>query len=256
MRIQRSVLLVVVAVLALSLAACDAISSAIDTTAPESGATTQAPATTAAPPATEAPPATDTPAGDEESGFGSLLPFLGLFLLGFLLIGILIGRSRKKKAATPPPVPVTEKMGFKDYARDGYSESRWMLDALSDELAIWRGNALFDGSTGPEDSAGTALASTWAQLDDRMNRAVDQLYRAEASAPDQNTSQLVRTTVDALHATRSAVDARAQARFNTRQTEDQFAMAEAGERERLASSNLAQASQGLNDALLALSAVV
>ena len=91
-----------------------------------------------------------------------------------------------------------------------------MFDALTDELALWRDNALFDDRTAPEDSAGTAMADRWAQIDSRMNSATDELYRAEAAAPDQTTAATVRRTVDALNATMTAVDGRAEARFNTR----------------------------------------
>jgi hypothetical protein len=102
------------------------------------------------------------------------------------------------------------------------------------------------------------MLATWSQLDDRMNQAKDELYRAEAAAPDQNTAQTIRATISVLRETRTAVDARAEARLNTRQTEsaDQTALAEAGERERLSSTNLAEKRQKLNDTLLALSALV
>lgn len=184
--------------------------------------------------------------------------FIGLSLLAVLLVGILIGRSRRRSTPQAAPVPplAVEKKGFVDFARDGYSEARWLLDAFTDELAIWRGNALFEEATTPNDSAGTALATTWAQLDERMNKATDQLYRAEAAAPDQNTAGTVRVTITALNGTRSALDSRAEARFNTRASESQFDIAEASERERLASSSLAENKQGLNDALLALSAIL
>jgi hypothetical protein len=185
------------------------------------------------------------------------LLFLGLALLAILLVGVLIGRGRRrsKPVATPAAAPVPQKAGFKDHVRDGYSEARWLFDAFSDDLAIWRGNALFEGATGPDDSAGTALAATWGQLDERMGRATDALYRAEAAAPDANSSQTVRAVIDAVNSTRSSVDARAEARFNTRQAASQFDVAEASERERLASVTLAENKQSLNDALVALSAL-
>jgi len=202
---------------------------------------------------TEAPPAAEAPGESEGDTNWPLL--VGLFLLVFLLVGMVIGRSRKK---TPVPVPISAEKTFKDYARDGYSEARWLLDGLTDELAIWRGNALYDHRTEADDSAGTAMLATWSQLDDRMNQATDHLYRAEAAAPDQNTAQTVRATISALGETRTALDARAEARFNTRQMEttDQVALAEAGERERLSSTNLAGTRQKLSDGLLGLSAVI
>ena len=257
MKTNRPTWLLVTVLLALSVAACGDISLPVDSTeAPpgtEAPETTDAPATTEAPPATEAPPTSETPAEDESETNWLLL--IGLFLLAFLLIGMIMGRSRKNAAV---PLPVSTERTFKDYVRDGYSEARWLFDGLTDELAIWRGNALYDHRTGADDSAGTAMLATWSQLDDRMNQAKDELYRAEAAAPDQNTAQMIRATILAVGETRTAVDARAEARLSTRQTEsaDQAALAEAGERERLSSANLAEKRQKLNDALVALSAVV
>ena len=257
MKTNRPTWLLVTVLLALSLAACGDITLPVESTeAPpgtEAPETTDAPATTEAPPATEAPPTSETPAEDESETNWLLL--IGLFLLAFLLIGMIMGRSRKNAAV---PLPVSTERTFKDYVRDGYSEARWLFDGLTDELAIWRGNALYDHRTGADDSAGTAMLATWSQLDDRMNQAKDELYRAEAAAPDQNTAQMIRATILAVGETRTAVDARAEARLGTRQTEsaDQSALAEAGERERLSSANLAEKRQKLNDALVALSAVV
>jgi hypothetical protein len=262
---RKSYILALSAVLLLSVSACDAIGSAIGSTKPGGAATsaapgpTNAPEPTAAPPDTAppdtAPPPTTTPSGEEESG-KSVPMFIGLILFAILLVGILIGRSRRQRTPVAAPPTAAGRKGFIDFARDGYSEARWLLDAFTDELAIWRGNALFDGSTAPEDSPGTALASSWAQLDERMREATDQLYRAEAAAPDQNTASAVRAAIVALNGTRSALDSRAEARFNTRHTQSQFDLAEAGERERIASSALAENKQTLSDALLALSTLL
>ena len=254
---HRPTWLLVTVLFALSLAACDAIDLPVDSTeappATEAPETTEAPQTTEAPPGDGAPPATEVPGESEDETNWALL--IGLFLVAFLLIGLVIGRSRK---GTAVPVPDSGKKTFKDYIRDGYSEARWLFDGLTDELAIWRGNALYDSRTEADDSAGTAMLATWSQLDERMNQATDRLYRAEAAAPDQNTAQTVRATISALGETRAAVDSRAEARLNTRQTDttDQMALAEAGERERLSSTNLGETRQRLNDALLALSAVI
>ena len=242
---------------------CDAIGSEIEITAPGSEATTEAPDPTEAPPnteapdPTEAPPATDAPSDDDNSSNESLLLFFGLALLAILLVGVLIGRGRRgsQPVAVPAAVSAPQKPGFKDYVRDGYSEARWLLDAFGDDLAIWRGNALFEGATSADNSAGTALAATWEQLDQRMSQATDALYRAEAAAPDSNSSHTVRAVIDALNTTRSAVDARAEARFSTRQAESQFDVAEASDRERLASTTLAENKQLLDDALVALGAL-
>jgi len=253
---------------ALALAACS-VSLPVESTTPggtEAPGPTNAPDPTNAPEPTQAPEPTNAPDptsesgateptdGTEETSDNTIWWFLGLAVLAFLLLGMLIGRGRKDKAV----VPVAGKEGFKDFTRNGYSEARWLLDGMTEDLAIWRGNALFEGKTAPGDAAGTAMADNWAQLDDRMGRATDQLYRAEAAAPDQNSAGTVRATIDALNNARGTVDATAEARFNTRGVADgdQFALAEAGERERLASTNLGEAHQALSDALLALSAIV
>jgi hypothetical protein len=256
MKSVRPTWLLLAVLLALSLAACGGATLPVDSTDTPSGTEapdpTEAPEPTEAPPANEAPPATETP---DDSGDETNWVFLiGLFLVAFLLVGMIIGRSRKK---TPVPVAASTKKTFKDYARDGYSDARWLFDGLTDELAIWRGNALHEHRTATDDSAGTALMATWSQVDHRMSQATDQLYRAEAAAPDQNTAEMVRTTISTLGETRSAVDARAEARLSTRQTEatDQVALAKAAERERLASTKLTESRQKLNDALLALSAL-
>ena len=250
---RRFVLLLTV--FAVLLAACAGINP--PDTSPEG---TEAPATTAAPEPTEAPGTTaspqptEAPPAEEGEDSNTVWWFLALAILAFLLVGILIGRGRKDKT---PPVAAAAVVGFKDHTRDGYSQSRWLMDTMNEDLAIWRGNALFEGKTTAEDSAGTAHADNWAQLDDRMTQATDALYQAEASAPDQTSAATVKAAVSALNEARAAVDARAEARFNTRGVDDsdQFALAEAAERERLASSNLSEAHQKLNDALTALSAL-
>ena len=257
--------LILIALLAMILGACVDGELPEGTAAPgEPGTTVEAPEPTEAPPGTEspdttaAPPVTEAQAEGEGEGISPEALYIGLgILLLFLVIGWLMGRSRKRAPApAAAPTPAGAKT-YGDYVRDGYSEARWLFDALTDELALWRGNALFDDRTAPEDSAGTSMADRWAQIDSRMNNATDQLYRAEAAAPDQATAATVRQTVDALSAARTAVDGRAEARFNTRgvAADDQHALAQAAERERLASSTLAEARRTLNDALIALSAV-
>ena len=261
--------LILPALLVMILGACGTGELPEGTTAPgESGTTVEIPETTEAPPGTEAPDTTAAPAvteapaegegeGDGE-GISQEALFIGLgILLLFLVIGWLMGRSRKQAPAPATAPAAAGARTYADYVRDGYSEARWLADALTDELALWRGNALFDDRTAPEDAAGTAMADSWAQIDSRMNNATDELYRAEAAAPDQSTAATVRQTVDALSAARTAVDGRAEARFNTRgvAADDQYELAQAADRERLASSTLADARRTLSDALIALSAL-
>jgi hypothetical protein len=178
---------------------------------------------------------------------------LGILLL-FLLIGWGMGRSRK---TAPVAVGAAAAVTWKDHTREGYSEARWLYDGLTEDLAVWRGNALFEGKADTGAAAGTALADTWAQLGARTNKATDSLNRAEAAAPDPNSAETIRGVVAALLATRSAVDARAEARFSSRGVDatDQNAAAQAAERERLASGTLTEARAQLSTALTALSAI-
>ncbi len=108
-------------------------------------------------------------------------------------------------AGVPPPA-------WRSQARAGYAEARWFQDAMTDDLGIWRGNALFDEAHGiPLDSA-SAQATTWAQLSQRIGTASESLYSAEAGAPDPNSAAVASHTVEALNSVRSSLEARAAAR--------------------------------------------
>jgi hypothetical protein len=217
---------------------------------------TAPPATEApAPEPTVAPPVAEEPAEGEDEGLPPEALWIGLgLLLIVLLIGWAMGRSRK---STPAPVAATPVVTWKDHIREGYSEARWLYDGLTEDLAVWRGNALFEGKSDAGAAAGTSFGETWAQLGDRTDKATDSLYRAEAAAPDQTSAETIRNLVAAFQTTRSAVDARVEARSNSRRvdTSDQTAAAQAAERERLASTNLTEARGQLSEALTALSAM-
>lgn len=70
---------------------------------------------------------------------------------------------------------------------------------------VWRGNALAGRDGGPAEAAGIALADRWNQLSERMDRATDLLYRAEAGAPDESSAQVIRNAVNQLNASRLAM---------------------------------------------------
>ena len=124
---------------------------------------------------------------------------------------------------------------WKDHLRDGYTETLWLNDALTEDLALWRGNTLADTTTPTE---GTALADRWVQVDARMNTARNALYKAEAAAPDQTTANQVRALGQQLANVRTAIDARADARLAAQRSPDEFDIAE---RERISATNLAEA---------------
>ncbi len=220
--------------------------------------TAPAPDPTEAPEPTTAPPATEAPAESEDEGEG--LPpeviWIGLgLLLIVLLIGWLMGRSRK---SAPSPAAAAPVVTWKDHTREGYSQARWLYDNLTEDLAVWRGNALFEESPDTGAIAGTSLAATWAQLTDRTDKATNSLYRAEAAAPDRTSAETIRNVIAALQTSRTAVDARAAARLNFRGVDgsDQTAATQAADRERLASGNLTDARTKLAEALTALSTIV
>lgn len=258
----------VLAVVALLAAACTGDGELPTTTSGEGGgpSTTEAPATTEAPttaaPTTEAPGTTEgggsetTAPGAEEEG---TFPIWLVVVAGVVVVGLLIwaaARGGKKDVVVAAAVP-----GWKERAQASYGASRWLYDSLTEGLAIWRGNAQFSGTTSEGSTAETGNAAAWEQLAGRMNQARDDLYAMEAAAPDPNTAQVARNVVDSLNSTRSAVDARAEARYNYRTVEagsgadhDQ-ALAEAGDREKRAGANLDAARQSLSQALTALSSV-
>ncbi len=258
-------IVIVGAVLTVVLAACGTGTDP-STTQPDSPDTTQAPETTEPPDTTEPPETTEAPGttspdttapenGDSESTtpWWLLLVVGGAFLV--LIVSFVSRGSKKKVVVGPPPT------SWKDSARDGYADARWLYDAMSEDLAIWRGNATFDSTAEVGATAATALADTWRQLDSRIGRASDHLYSLEAAAPDQRTAQAANSVVASMRSVRTAVDARAEARLNYRTIEsrtdtDAVALQDAREREVRAARNLAEARSGYGGALTNLSTVL
>jgi len=218
-----------------------------DVAAQEEPTTTEAPATTQAP---------DT--GDQEDE--DVPWWLLLLIVGAIVILIAaIARGGKRKTvhvAAPDP-------GWKPNARKGYADARWLYDTMNEDIAIWRGNAQFDGTTAPGSTADTAKADTWQALAGRMDGARDALYGLEAAAPDAQTAQLARAVVSRLNTARETLDARADARHNYRTVAAGSAddpdrgrtLAEARDREVRTGQNLVTARRELADALTHLSAL-
>ena len=216
--------------------------------------TTQAPATTQATDTTQAPDTTDADGGGDVSN----APWWILILVGLgilILVVVFATKGSKKKVVAAAPASKT----WKDQAREGYASSRWLYDAMGEDIAVWRGNAQFDNATAVGTSAGTSKAETWQTLNKRMTTASDSLYALEAAAPDQRTAQAARNTVNALHSTRNALDARAESRFAYRSAEsqahDSTSLMQAREREVRSSRNLVEARNGLALALTDLSTI-
>ena len=149
---------------------------------------------------------------------------------------------------------------WKDNARKGYAEARWLYDAMGEDVAVWRGNAQFDGTTAVGASASTGRAEDWTEMQRRLGEASDALYALEAASPDTRTAEAARATIDTMRDTRDKVDARAEARFAYRKAEDAGASQEdliqARDREVRASRNLADSRSAFAKALTDLSAVV
>ncbi len=262
-RIKLTPFLFVAVAIAVVLAACQGSDPSLEPTEPgaptptieRSEITAPSPEPTSPEPTT-APPEAQAPEGGDDEGLPQEAIWIGLgLLLIFLLIGWLMGRSRK---STPVPVAAAPEVTWKDHTRGGYAQARWLYDSLTEDLAVWRGNALFEGKSESGTAAGTSLAGIWAQLGDRTDQANSSLYHSEATAPDQKSAETTRNVVTALRTTRAAVDARAEARLNSRAVEasDEAASTQAADRERSASGTLTEARGHLAGALTALSAIV
>lgn len=212
--------------------------------------TTNAPEMTAAPDTTAAP---DGESADDSTPWWLLI----LVGVGFVILLIaLVSRGSKEKVVVATAAPT-----WKESARRGYADARWLHDAMTEDLAIWRGNATADHATAAAATAGTAKAATWAQLETRVASASDHLYALEAAAPDQRTGQAASGTITTMHALRASIDARAESRANYRSVQAQAggeasALGDAREREVRSSQNLAEARSAFGQALTDLSRIV
>jgi hypothetical protein len=188
--------------------------------------TTQAPATTttSAQTGTTAPP----DSGEDDSTTG-LLIIVGIILLVVVIIAISASRRSKKAeaaaagaAAVGAPVAAPD---WKTSAEQAYSQSRWLYENLTADLALWRGDMLQSGSDpSPEPASDVPAArqQTWDQLGTQMTAATTTLYGLEAQVGE--TSQpVVRSVVDALYSTRTAVDDVASARLAVHHASDALA---------------------------------
>lgn len=244
--------------------------------------TGQLPGTTEAPGATQAPPATDAPSDTEAPGDteapattqapgtsqpvegdtdadGGATPWWLLVVVGgafLILIIAFVARGSKKEVIVAQP-----KVTWKDTARLAYADARWLYDALSEDLAVWRGNAKFDDTSDIGATAATALAQTWQQLETRIGEANNNLYALEASAPDQRTAEQANTTITTMRSLRKAVDNRAESRMGYRtveasETSTRDRLVDAREREVRTSRALAEARGAFGTALTNLSTLL
>lgn len=237
------------------------------TTAGEAPDPTNAPDPTDAPDSTQAPDTTNspdtsapdtTPAADTDES--STAPWWILILIGVALLLLIVSfaaRGNKNKVVTATPSVKT----WKDFARAGYADARWLYDGMGEDMALWRGNAQFEGTTDVGATAGTSRAETWRELSGRLDRARDNLYALEAAAPDPATAEMARATVTTMLDVRSALDARAESRFAYRTaeaaaTETSSNLTEARDREVRASTNFNRAKSDYAKALTNLSTII
>lgn len=191
-------------------------------------------------------------ATDEETPWWVLI-IIGVAII--ILIGIVAGSGRKKETVVVTEAPSTT---WKTRARAGYADAHWLYDNMTEDLAVWRGNATADATTGAAPAAGSAKSDAWDQLGPRLNRGTDALYAAKAEAPDQQSQALVQAVVTDLNAVRSDVDGRAEARRQARVAESAEATAQAAARddERRASQRLAEDRNRLAVSLTNLASVM
>lgn len=272
MSLRSGMIAVFLAATLLVVVACngeDGIDASLPTTTAgedgETADTTQAPETTA-PATTEAPPsdaATATTVTDGEDT-GSNAAVWAIVVAVLVILGIIlwvIGRGGGKAGGQQVAVAPTTTEDWKSFARTGHAESLWLYDNMTDGLAVWRGNATYDGTETEGATAATGQAHTWSQLDGRMKSATDALYAVEAAPPDRATADVARRVVAGLTAVRSALDSRADARYEYRTAEaaserpEDPSVVAARDREQRSSQSLESARGQLLSSLTSLSAV-
>jgi len=172
--------------------------------------------------------------------------WLLIIVAGGLIIVLVALVLRGAKRDRAPDLTI-----WKNNARTGYAQSRWLYDAMDEDMAVWRGTTMA-ADTAPE-AAGIGRSRTWADLPKRYDAAKDALYRLEASAPDHRTANAARDIGRALRATRAAFDDRADARLAYLRLEtesrDPSAMVSAREREVRTSMRLSEARIEFADAI-------
>lgn len=202
-----------------------------------------------APTETPAPSETSPPdtSGEETAWWVLLIVLGGLFIL---IVALLAGRRRKPKSTAAVPA-------WRTHARTGYAEARWLADNMTEDLAIWHGDALYEER---DDSAATdaANAKIWDQISTRKQRAADELYAFEAaSGPGSQALKASQQTTTALNDTYTALTERSDARVAYRtvaESEDPAgdSLTPARDREVRASGKLSAAREQLATGLAAL----
>jgi hypothetical protein len=195
------------------------------TRAPET-TTTRAPETTTTSSATATTTAPDSEAGEDDSTTG-LLIVLGIILLVVVIIALNASRRSKEaeaSAAGTTAAATGAAPAWKATADQAYSQSRWLYENLTPEIAQWRGDSLQKGDDRSQDPASdiaSAQQQTWDQLGTQMTAATTTLYSLEPQV-DSASQPVVRSVIDSLNHTRTAVDDVASARLAVDQATGAF----------------------------------
>lgn len=161
---------------------------------------------------------------------GSSAPLWVLVILAIIVVGFISyfgarAGGKKQSQTAPvqaPPPPPSAPAAWKEGARSAYADARWLYDEMDVELAVWRGDTLYEAQISNSSAAiNTTHQSTWNQLPARLSAERDALYRVESTSGDQHVAQVATALVDNLNATRASVDCIADARRNRRATEDE-----------------------------------
>jgi hypothetical protein len=196
----------------------EAPETTVTSEAPETTVTTEAPATTVSSEETDTTAPSET---DEETWTTRRYILIGILALAFIVIVIVAirasrsGKSKRAEVSLPAWRPTAEQ---------AYSQSRWLYENLTAEIAQWRGDVLHaSGGQAPEQTPSTASAQeqTWSQLGTQMAAAITNLYNLEAQV-DPASQPTVRSVIDSLNSTRTAVDEVSSARLAVLQATDEF----------------------------------
>lgn len=185
--------------------------------------TTKTPQTTATSGGTGTTAAPDT---GETSSNTWLFVIVGIIVLVIVVAIIASRRSRKAKAAAVAgsTAAAAAAPAWKAIAEQAYSQSRWLYENLTPEIAQWRGDLLHRGE-GPSGDQASDIASaqqqTWNQLGTQMTAAATTLYSLELQV-DPVSQPVVRSLIDALNNTRTAVDDVASARLAVNEATDSY----------------------------------
>ncbi len=208
----------VLVVVLMFLAGCSEIGDRISTTG-SGGQTTEASEAPDTTEATQTPDTTEAPDTEEEGWSTQRYVLLGVLALVLIVI-VAIGASRrgKKQSEAPAAGP-----SWRTTAEQAYSQSRWLYENLTPEIALWRGDLLHrsGGQVPTPPETASAQEQTWSQLGTLMTAAITNLYNLEVQV-DPASQPVVRSVIDSLNSTRTAVDEVSSARLAVLRATDEF----------------------------------